>query len=567
MSVSYKTMAVVVFSAICFLSNVAGAQDEPDLAGSQDVMMILDASGSMWGQINGEPKISIAKTVVSDLLTDWDKSINLGLMAYGHRRKGDCSDIELLSNVAPVNKAAIMSKVQVINPKGKTPISSSVRQAADILKYNEQKATVILVSDGLETCNADPCALAAELEASGVDFTAHVVGFGVTTEESTQLQCIADNTGGQYLSASSAGELTTALAETVATVKKAATSPQGLRVRTKLCEDCEIQDMFAIAVEVQNTSSNDQGETEKQAGQEMAFFELPPGIYSAEVKLGYAVANAEAQVEEDTLTNLDVNLNAGVLRPTAFMSEGGTRLSEFETSIEVFAANESGGVGERIHVSANGSTPVVLPSGGYVIRTKHGYARKETPFTITAGEDISPVAIMDSGTLTPVSVAIPGGARLTGFATMVEVFPENEDGSSGARIYVSSNGTASVVLNSGDYILRTQHGKAYKETAFTIVAEEETSPVTVMDSGTLQPIAVAEPGGAQLTGFATMVEVFPVNEDGTLASRIHVSANGASSVVLPAGDYVVRTKYGTITIDKQVTITAGEKASPTTVMQ
>lgn len=560
-------IAVAAFSALCFFSNLAYAQDQSDNVESQDVMMVLDASGSMWGQISGEPKISIAKTVLNDLLTDWDNSINLGLMAYGHRRKGDCSDIEVLSNVESVNKTAIMAKVEAINPKGKTPISRSVRQAADILKYREQKATIILVSDGLETCNADPCALANELEASGVDFTVHVVGFGVTAEESKQLECIADNTGGQYLSASSAGELTTALTETVATVKNAATGPQGLRVRAKLCEDCKVQDMFTIAVKVQNISADEQGKAGEQAGQATAFFELPIGIYSAEVKLGYAAANVEAQVEEDTLTDLDVNLNAGILRPTAFMSEGGTRLTEFATSIEIFVANDDGSSGERVHVSANGSTAVVLPSGNYFLRTKHGYARKETSFTITAGEDVSPVAIMDSGTLNPIAVAATGGVRLTGFATLVEVFSENEDGSAGTRIYVSANGTSSVVLNSGDYILRTKHGKANKDTPFTIVAEEETSPVTVMDSGTLKPIAVAEPGGAQLKGFATMVEVFPVEKDGSLGNRIHVSANGSSAVILSAGDYIVRTKYGEITKEKQVTITAGDTASPTVVMQ
>ena len=66
---------------------------------------------------------------------------------------------------------------------GKTPLTEAVRQAASTLKSTEAKATVILITDGIETCEADPCALGAELEASGVDFTAHVVGFGLTAEE------------------------------------------------------------------------------------------------------------------------------------------------------------------------------------------------------------------------------------------------------------------------------------------------------------------------------------------------------------------------------------------------
>ena len=82
---------------------------------------------------------------------------------------------------------------------GKTPLSAAVKQAAEALRYTEDKATVVLITDGLETCNADPCALGKELEQSGVDFTAHVVGFGLTADEGRQVACLAENTGGKYV--------------------------------------------------------------------------------------------------------------------------------------------------------------------------------------------------------------------------------------------------------------------------------------------------------------------------------------------------------------------------------
>ena len=99
---------------------------------------------------------------------------------------------------------------------GKTPLTAAVRQAAEALKYTEDKATVILITDGLETCEADPCALGKELEAAGVDFTAHVVGFGLTADEGKQVACLAENTGGKYIQASDAEALQDALVETVA---------------------------------------------------------------------------------------------------------------------------------------------------------------------------------------------------------------------------------------------------------------------------------------------------------------------------------------------------------------
>ena len=175
-------------------------------------MLVLDASGSMWGQIDGKPKIAIAREAVGAMLDGWNGG-DLGLMAYGHNRKGDCGDIEVLQPVGAGSVASIRKQVNALNPKGMTPITESVRQAAAQLRFTEQKATVILVSDGEETCNADPCALGKELEAAGVDFTAHVVGFDIKkgSKAHQQLQCLAANTGGRYVDAGDASELNRAL--------------------------------------------------------------------------------------------------------------------------------------------------------------------------------------------------------------------------------------------------------------------------------------------------------------------------------------------------------------------
>ncbi|SPF80776.1 VWA domain-containing protein [Pseudoprimorskyibacter insulae] len=185
----------------------AFAQEAPN------TMLVLDASGSMWGQIDGVNKITIARTVLDDLLATLPENQNLGLTVYGHRTKGDCSDIETLVMPAPGNRADIAAKVAGLNPKGKTPLSAAVIEAARALRHTEEAATVILISDGIETCEADPCAVGAELEASGVNFTAHVVGFDVADPVAqAQLQCLARNTGGTYLPAKNARELSDALA-------------------------------------------------------------------------------------------------------------------------------------------------------------------------------------------------------------------------------------------------------------------------------------------------------------------------------------------------------------------
>lgn len=178
-------------------------------------IIILDGSGSMWGVIDGRRKLAVARETVDKVMSTLPADRAVGLMAYGHRRKNDCSDIELLVPPAPGSGPAVREAVKSLRFLGMTPLSAAVKQAAEALRYSQAPATVVLVTDGIETCEADPCALAGELKRSGVDFTAHVIGFGLTREEGAKVACIADKTGGRYIEARDAASLDRALTETV----------------------------------------------------------------------------------------------------------------------------------------------------------------------------------------------------------------------------------------------------------------------------------------------------------------------------------------------------------------
>lgn len=200
--------ALIAILLLCLLPGLTLAQDRAN------TILVLDASGSMWGQIEGESKIEIARRVVTDLLQTIPQDQNLGLTVYGHRTRGDCTDIESLVSPGPNTRDAIAAAVAGITPLGKTPMTDAVIAAAEELRYTEDRATVILVSDGVETCNPDPCAAAVALEQAGIDFTVHVIGFDITDAEAMrQMQCIADETGGLLRSASNADEFLAALTE------------------------------------------------------------------------------------------------------------------------------------------------------------------------------------------------------------------------------------------------------------------------------------------------------------------------------------------------------------------
>ncbi|MFQ6084346.1 MAG: VWA domain-containing protein [Candidatus Aminicenantia bacterium] len=172
--------------------------------GNKKLVVILDASGSMWGQVDGKAKIDIAREVLTGIIRDLPENIHVGLTAYGHRKKDDCNDVEELVAVGPQNREKLLEKLRSIQPKGKTLISLSVEKTAEKLKNSEEEFFILLVSDGKETCASDPCEVVKKLKSYGIQFRMYVIGFDVTEEEKAQLSCMTKAGGGEYYPANNA---------------------------------------------------------------------------------------------------------------------------------------------------------------------------------------------------------------------------------------------------------------------------------------------------------------------------------------------------------------------------
>ncbi|MDA2930892.1 VWA domain-containing protein [Acidobacteria bacterium AH-259-O06] len=185
------------------------------------VLLILDGSGSMWGKVRGQTKIAIARSVLKRFLGAAPTNLEMGLMVYGHRRKEDCQDIELMVSIGKIRKMEMLGRIETINPLGHTPLAASLQRAAEVLKNAPGGKHVLLVTDGKETCHGDPCTVAEDLKRADIDFVAHVVGFDIGEEETrAQLQCIANATGGLSLRASDAEELAHSLNRALETAVK-----------------------------------------------------------------------------------------------------------------------------------------------------------------------------------------------------------------------------------------------------------------------------------------------------------------------------------------------------------
>jgi len=188
-----------------------------------NVELIFDSSGSMAQEITpGLTRIDAAKNVLNDVIDAIPEreGVNVGFRVYGHEgsnqeedREVSCRSTELVVPIDGINKDRLRGAVAEYEPVGWTPITLSLQEAAkDFTPPGESEVNaIVLVTDGLETCGGNPCDAAAGLAEGDVDVTTYVVGFGLTQDEQTTLQCIADAGGGLNLGAGSAEELNTAL--------------------------------------------------------------------------------------------------------------------------------------------------------------------------------------------------------------------------------------------------------------------------------------------------------------------------------------------------------------------
>lgn len=141
-------------AALALFAALAAA---PAAAQARDALLILDASNSMWGRVDGRPKIVIAREAVGGLARALPAGTRMGLVAFGHRRPGDCADIELVLPPAAVDPAAFAARAAALTPRGRTPLTASITAAAETLGARDRPARIILLSDGIETCHPDPC--------------------------------------------------------------------------------------------------------------------------------------------------------------------------------------------------------------------------------------------------------------------------------------------------------------------------------------------------------------------------------------------------------------------------
>ena len=406
--------SAVLAAFLFLLASVAGHAED-----GARVILVLDASGSMWGQIDGKSKMEIAKDVVGKVVGNWKPEDELGLVAYGHREKGSCTDIEVLREPGKLDAADYMSAVNALTPKGKTPMTAAVRMAAEALKYTEKKATVILVSDGLETCDPNPCAVAGELEKLGVELTVHTVGFGLDDKGAVaQLKCLAEKTGGTYTTANNASELQKALTKTVAA--KPAPPPKAEVIEFNfvghvvMAEGVELPEKFDQPTwEFFESVNGGKGSSVDVVYNANVKANLPhDGDFIAHIVDDEAFLDVPFRIEKGKATRLDVSLEAGLVKFTGYMDDA-TPMTDDGAAWQLFDA-----AGQNPATKYGAGTMFLTNAGTRKVALSLGTAATSQDVQFVAGQITGQKMSLGAGVIEVSAVFSEGGQAVPEGATI-----------------------------------------------------------------------------------------------------------------------------------------------------
>lgn len=192
-----------VLLAVPFFGQENATDELEDLAATE-ILFVFDASNSMNAFWDGNRKIEVASRLLSESLEELYgiAGLQLGLRVYGHQTRfiegeQDCDDTELVIPFSSGNNLLIRKALSRLQARGTTPIARSLQRAADDFSGSEGRKVIILITDGIEACDEDPCAVSKMLQEQGIIVKPFIIGIGIEEAYKETFRCV-----GNYFDAS-----------------------------------------------------------------------------------------------------------------------------------------------------------------------------------------------------------------------------------------------------------------------------------------------------------------------------------------------------------------------------
>ena len=298
---------------------------------SRALYIIFDGSNSMWGELPDKSrKISAAKSVFRGLDPALFAGREVALRLYGHRVASDCADSELSVPFTPAESgfAQINAEIDAVSPRGKTPITRSLKAALE--DFGDRVGDILLISDGIETCDSDPCDLVRSWRESDIDIRVHVIGLGLSDLSRNAMQCMANASGTQYFDARNADEFSAAIMAAVSSkpIQTGDPDPEFQPGRPEFTISAVDDDGNYVPVQGTLVAVKEPGEQEALTVVSNRRYVIPAGLYK--LLAGVPTASGDLfrpvhrdiEVSASEPTNLRIVLQRPPMIRTRFLAAG-----------------------------------------------------------------------------------------------------------------------------------------------------------------------------------------------------------------------------------------------------
>lgn len=501
---------------------------------SQDpsLTVVLDSSGSMWGQIDGVNKVVIARNVLGQIARTYEGRLELGLVAYGHRESNSCEDVETLAEPGPYKATAFAKVVNSIKPKGSTPIAKSLEIAANAARFTSRKASLLLISDGLDNCSGDPCAVAKALEEKAGDLTIHVVAFDRKDQDSLKkLSCVATATGGVFSPATGEPELHAA----VTAIFEKAIEPPAPAVSQAPSKPAPASAAPAPELEmIRNDGTPPEAATPP-----------PPAA-----KPGSQAQNASKGKTEERAAG------AGAPAPVtlnAKLTESGVDLTSGVVWRVYEAKPDPHGKYKLLETQRTASLNHTLAPGDYLVNAAYGLANVTRKITVEAGQPLMDTLVLNAGGLR-LSAQLATGEALPPNSVRYDIFAgEPDQFGNRTRILGDAKPGLIIRLNAGAYHIVSVYGDANAVVRADVAVEPGRLTEATINHAAAQVTfrLVMQPGGEALAD--TQWNVLTPGGD-----VVKESAGALPTHVLAAGEYSVLARHQGKNYTREFEVKPGE---------
>lgn len=170
-------MRRVLTLAVLLLLGLAVQGQQPE---KTRLLLIMDCSNSMWDHWQSNSKIKVTQQVLLSFLDSISKQhdVDVALRVFGHLNKeqfGTRLEVPFGSD----NIYRLQSKIKTLVPQGGCTAAAALTDAlSDFPATGSSRNLILIITDGMDDCDAEICDVARQVQLSGVVVQTFVLGIG-----------------------------------------------------------------------------------------------------------------------------------------------------------------------------------------------------------------------------------------------------------------------------------------------------------------------------------------------------------------------------------------------------